>query len=220
MKKKIALFIFLVVSILDIIGIIFKIDSLTFIFKPFILLALLFLYSNSVTNKNKWYATALIFSFFGDVFLLYTGDTIFKFGLGFFLIAHLLFISIVIKRIKKVSFLNNFIALILFSGVLFLLLFVLKDSLFNLFIPVLIYGITICLFGAISLIDYLNTKSKYALLMFIGALIFIVSDSILAINKFYYEALFFQVAVMVTYITAQYLIYRSMVLEEHALTKI
>ena len=65
MVKKIALFVFLLVSILDIIGIIFKIDSLTFIFKPFILLALLFLYSQSVEFRNKWYAMALIFSFFG-----------------------------------------------------------------------------------------------------------------------------------------------------------
>ena len=64
MVKKIALFAFVIVSVLDIVGIIFKIDSLTFIFKPFILLALLFLYSQSVEFRNKWYAMALIFSFF------------------------------------------------------------------------------------------------------------------------------------------------------------
>ena len=88
-------------------GIIFKIESLTFIFKPFILLALLFLYSQSVEFRNKWYAMALIFCFFGDVFLLYSGENVFKFGLGFFLIAHLLFIAVVVKRIKKVNFSNT-----------------------------------------------------------------------------------------------------------------
>ena len=50
--------------------------------------------------------------------------------------------------------------------------------------------------------------------MFFGALVFIVSDAVLAINKFYYAALVLQVAVMVTYISAQYLIYTSMVLDE------
>ena len=214
MVKKIALFVFLIVSILDIIGIIFKIDSLTFIFKPFILLALLFLYSQSVEFRNKWYAMALIFCFFGDVFLLYSGENVFKFGLGFFLIAHLIFITIVVKRIEKISFLNGFISIISFSIVLFLLLFLLKDSLNDLFIPVLIYGVVICTFGVVSLLDFLNTKSKKSLLMFLGAIVFIVSDAILAINKFYNAALALQVAVMVTYISAQYLIYSSMVLDK------
>ena len=214
MVKKIALFVFLIVSILDIIGIIFKIDSLTFIFKPFILLALLFLYSQSVEFRNKWYAMALIFCFFGDVFLLYSGENVFKFGLGFFLIAHLIFITSVAKRIEKISFLNGFISIISFSIVLFLLLFLLKDSLNDLFIPVLIYGVVICTFGVVSLLDFLNTKSKKSLLMFLGAIVFIVSDAILAINKFYNAALALQVAVMVTYISAQYLIYSSMVLDK------
>ncbi|MEX1382977.1 lysoplasmalogenase [Lutibacter sp.] len=214
MIKKIAFFVFLLVSVLDIIGIIFKIDSLTFIFKPFILLALLFLYSQSVESRNKWYVMALIFSFFGDVFLLYSGENVFKFGLGFFLIAHLLFIIIVVKRIKKVSILNSFIPIISFGIVLSLLLFLLKDTLRDLLIPVVIYGVVISIFGIVSLIDFLNTKSKKSLLMLLGAIVFIVSDYILAINKFYYEALIFQVAVMVTYISAQYLIYCSMVLDE------
>jgi len=213
MKKKIAFLVFFLVSILDVIGIIFKIDSLTFVFKPFIILALLFLYSQSVEFRNKWYATALIFCFFGDVFLLYSGENVFKFGLGFFLIAHFLFIAVVVKRIKKVSVINSFKAIIPFSIALFLLLLLLKDSLKDLFIPVIIYATTICIFGIVSFIDFLNTKSKTSLLMFLGAIVFIISDAVLSINKFYYEALILQVAVMVTYISAQYLIYSSMVLD-------
>ena len=104
MIKKIALFVFMLISVLDIIGIIFKAESLLYLFKPFILLSLLFLNSRSVFETNKWYATALIFSFFGDVFLMYKGQLPFKIGLVSFLIAHLLFIKIVMHRIEKVSF--------------------------------------------------------------------------------------------------------------------
>jgi uncharacterized membrane protein YhhN len=212
MIKKIAFFVFLLVSILDIIGIIFKVDSLVFIFKPLILLSLLFLYSNSVLLRDKWYSTALVFSFFGDSFLLYSGDFSFKIGLGSFLIAHILFIGVVLKRINKTSILRVFASIIPFLIVLLLLL-ILKDSLGQLFIPVLIYGITISTFGVVSLIDYLNTKSKKSLLMLIGAIIFIISDSVLAINKFHISAFVFEIIVMTTYITAQYVIYRSMILE-------
>ena len=61
MIKKIAFLVFVLVSILDIVGIIFKVPDLIFIFKPFILLSLLFLYSSSVFVINKWYLLALIF---------------------------------------------------------------------------------------------------------------------------------------------------------------
>ncbi|MDO9594126.1 MAG: lysoplasmalogenase family protein [Lutibacter sp.] len=106
MVKKIALFAFILVSVLDLIGLIFNIESLLYVFKPFILLALLFLYKSSVVDTNKWYSTALIFSFFGDVFLMYSGQLPFKIGLISFLIAHILFIKIVINSNKKFSFLK------------------------------------------------------------------------------------------------------------------
>lgn len=211
MIKKIALFVFVLISVLDIIGIIFKVESLLFLFKPFILLSLLFLYSKSVFEINKWYATALIFSFFGDVFLMYPGQFFFKIGLVSFLIAHLLFIKIVLKRIVEVSFFNILKAVIPIGIFLSLLIFTIKDSLNELLFPVLIYGFTISTFGVVSLIDYLETKTIQSLWMFIGAIIFMISDSLLALNKFYNPAHIFEVGIMVTYITAQYLIFRSMV---------
>ncbi|UMB53895.1 lysoplasmalogenase [Lutibacter sp. A64] len=214
MVRKIALYVFLLVSILDVVGIIFKIDTFVLIFKPLILLSLLFLYAHSVEEKNKWYVMALIFSFFGDVFLLYAGDTVFKFGLSSFLIAHLLFIAIVIKQIKKASIVKVLVAIIPFAIIVVGLLFLLKNSLKELMIPVIIYAITIATFGIVSMLNYMNVKSKKALLMLIGAIVFVASDAILAINKFYYSALVFQITVMVTYITAQYFIYKSMVLVE------
>lgn len=211
MIKKIALFAFVLISVLDIIGIIFKVESLLYVFKPFILLSLLFLYSKSVSETNTWYATALIFSFFGDVFLMYPGQIPFKIGLISFLIAHILFIKIVMGRIKNVSFLNILTAVIPFAVFFLLLIYIIKDSLGELFMPVIIYGFTISMFGVVSLINYVETKSKEAIWMLIGAIVFMISDTILAINKFYNPAHIFEVGIMVTYILAQYLIFRSMV---------
>ncbi|MDD3720920.1 MAG: lysoplasmalogenase [Lutibacter sp.] len=212
MIKKIALFVFILVSVLDIIGIVFKVDSLLYIFKPLIMLALLFLYTRSVFETNKWYSTALIFSFFGDVFLIYSGQLSFKIGLISFLIAHILFIKIVMSRIKNVSFLNILTAIIPFGIFLLLFIYTLKDSLGELFMPVIIYGFTISMFGVVSLINYLETKSNKSIWMLIGAIIFMMSDTFLAINKFYLSKEIFAVFIMGTYIIAQYLIYRSMIL--------
>jgi uncharacterized membrane protein YhhN len=210
-KTKVAFFVFVLVSVLDIVGVIFKIAVLIQIFKPLILLSLLVLYVISVSKINKTYILALIFSFFGDVFLMFSEDVYFKVGLVSFLIAHLFFIKIVLKSIQKATVSTIIISSIpYFTSFLILILF-LKNSLNELLIPVIIYGLTISIFGTVSLISYLNQKSKKSLLMLVGATVFIVSDTVLAINKFYAPSHVFSVLTMFSYIIAQYFIYRSMI---------
>jgi len=215
MIKKVAFFVFVLVSLFDIVGVLFIVPDLIFIFKPFILLSLLFLYSSSVLVRNKWYVIALIFSFFGDVFLLYSGQSLFIMGLVSFLLAHFIFISIVLKRIQKTSFLKIISSVIPFLVVFILLIFGLKESLNEMLLPVIIYGLTISTFGIVSLVDFQNRKSQKSLFMLLGAMVFMISDSVLAINKFYNASHLFEIIIMSTYIAAQYLIFRSMVLEEN-----
>ena len=212
-KVKVTFFVFVLVSILDIVGIIFEIPILIYIFKPLIILSLLFLYVFSLPKRLKWYVIALGFSFFGDVLLMFSGELFFIFGLVSFLIAHLLFIKIVLTRIQKYALSKIIFSIIPFLIVFSLLLFILKNSLNEMFVPVVIYGFTISTFGAVSLLDYLNGKSSKSLLMLLGAIVFIVSDSVLAINKFYNPTHLNEVIIMATYISSQYLIFRSMILE-------
>jgi uncharacterized membrane protein YhhN len=212
-KIKIAFFVFVLASILDIVGIIFSIPLLIYIFKPLIIFSLLFLYVFSLPKRIKWYVIALEFSFFGDVLLLFSGELFFMGGLVSFLMAHFLFIKIVISRIKEVNFIKALISVLPFLAVFGLLIFTIKDSLNEMLWPVVIYGLTIATFGAVSFLDFLNTKSKKSLLMLFGAVVFMISDSLLAINKFYSPAHILEVFVMITYVLAQYLIFRSMILD-------
>lgn len=217
-KIKIAFIVFLIVSLLDVVGIVFEIPLLIHTFKPLIIPSLLVVYVFSVRKRNNTYIAALIFSFLGDSFLMYEGDLYFMIGLISFLIAHILFIIIVLKRIQ-----NPKMATVVVSSLPFLVLFVgllgvLYNSLDELLIPVIIYGLTISLFGTVSLIDYLNKQCNSSLLMLIGASIFIVSDSILAINKFYVATKVFAILVMITYIIAQYFIFKSMMSEDKGLS--
>ena len=210
-RIKVTFFVFVLASILDIVGIIFSIPILVYIFKPLIIFSLIFLYVFSLPKRIKWYVMALELCFFGDVFLMFSGELFFIAGLVSFLIAHVLFVKIVISRINKVNFLKGVVSAIPFLAVFTLLIFTLKDSLQEMLYSVIIYGLTIATFGTVSLIDFLNTKSKRSMLMLLGAIIFMISDSLLAINKFYNPAHIFEVGIMVTYILAQYLIFRSMV---------
>ncbi len=126
------------------------------------------------------------------------------FGLVAFLISHIMYIKI--TSISKIT-----IAILPFLVFVIILLSVLKNHLGEMLIPVIIYGIVISVFGIVVTLNYITNKTKANLYLFFGALFFIVSDSILAINKFHNPKEIFGFLIMLTYIVAQFLIYKGMI---------
>jgi uncharacterized membrane protein YhhN len=208
-KTTIATSIFLAVVVLHIFGILTN-DFLAFISKPFIITTLVIVYLVSVKKPNFWYVSALFFSFWGDVLLLFK-DHFFVFGLASFLLAHIFYIKIVAGFIKKISLQKVFVVCLPFVVFLFSFLYFLKDNLGEMTIPVIIYGIVICTLGAISLLNYRQEKSSVNLWMFLGTIIFIISDGLIAVDKFINPNGIYQVFIMLTYIIAQYLICKALI---------
>ncbi|MBJ2175079.1 lysoplasmalogenase [Aureibaculum sp. A20] len=208
-KVTIITTLFVMVSLCDMVGVVFNIELLRSVFKPMLMLTLLTLYVVSMQQVNGWYVGALVFSFFGDVLLLFEGELYFMLGLISFLIAHIIYIKIVLGWINTSSLKTILIATIPFLLVFFALINLLKNSLNELFVPVVVYGITISVMGIVSLLFYLNRKSVASKYMFMGACLFIISDSVLAINKFYTTNNLFPIIIMLTYLAAQYLILRA-----------
>ena len=210
-NRKLILGLFVLAVALDIVGIITGNQLMRFIFKPLIMLILMWYYSVIIEPENKLYLAVLFFSFLGDVFLLFNSQTNFMLGLASFLIAHVLLIKIVIGVLKKSTTIQKIIAIIPFAILFFGLVFLLKDNLGGLLIPVVIYASLITIFGILSLLNYLTEKTIPNLLLIGGATFFIISDSTLAINKFYQSESYFPVFIMITYVLAQYLICRYMI---------
>jgi uncharacterized membrane protein YhhN len=208
-KTTIATSIFLAVVVLHIFGILTN-DFLAFISKPFIITTLVIVYLVSVKKPNFWYVSALFYSFWGDVLLLFK-DHFFVFGLASFLLAHIFYIKIVAGFIKKISLQKVFVVCLPFVVFLFSFLYFLKDNLGEMTIPVIIYGIVICTLGAISLLNYRQEKSSVNLWMFLGTIIFIISDGLIAVDKFINPNGIYQVFIMLTYIIAQYLICKALI---------
>ena len=164
--------------------------------------------SNPFETK-KWLLSALLFSWIGDCILLFAdkGELYFIFGLVSFLIAHILFIVLFVKQKSEgihhqqtpYWFGFSFVIIYLF-GILSLLI----PKLGDLKIPVGIYAMTISLMlietikGSFNWVD----QSKYWVL--IGAVFFVTSDSILAINKFYCPVPNPILWIMSTYLIAQF----------------
>ncbi len=97
------------------------------------------------------------------------------------------------------------------------LVVVLLPHLGELKIPVMIYALVITIMVLQALFRFGFTSKKSFLLIFVGALFFMISDSALAINKFMNPLPMASLLIMVTYITAQYLIVEGAI--AHAIRK-
>lgn len=153
---------------------------------------------------------ALFFSWLGDIILMFAdnGELYFIFGLVSFLVAHIIFIFLFIKQNRE----NNKISKLFWVGAigvffyLFGMLSLLFPNLGELKIPVSIYAITISLMLLTAIKGYFNWSEPNNQTILFGALFFISSDSILAINKFHSELPKSGFLIMITYLLAQYLI--------------
>lgn len=210
-NNKLVFGIFLLVSALHLIGIAIGNDNMRIITKPLIILSLMIYYSVVVENENHLYLGALFFCFLGDVLLIFNTELNFILGLASFLIAHVLFIVIVAKYMKKSTGMQKLISMIPFAIIFAGLLYVLKDNLGDMLLPVIVYGLTISAFGAVTLLNYMTEKSVINSILLGGALFFILSDSTLAIGKFIQFEAYFPLLIMSTYILAQYLICKYMI---------
>jgi uncharacterized membrane protein YhhN len=201
---------FFTVSILDIIGVAVNNSLLQTIFKPLIIPSLMALYYFSVEKKNNWYLIALVFSFLGDVLLMYKNN-LFLYGIAAFLITQIIYIYIIVKQMEKPSFFHKYLYAFLFVNYVVYLLSLLKPNLGELFYPVLVYGITISIFGLVVTLNYVTKRTTPTLFLMLGAVLFITSDSMIALHKFHVPKSFYPVAIMITYVLAQYLICMYMV---------
>ena len=219
-QKKMALA-FLILALLDVIGVAANIELLHFIVKPLLipaLLLLLFYTRSTVPGKNLLF-TGLFFSWMGDVFLLfeYKQALFFIFGLAAFLTTHIFYIMYFL-RIKSVnaSLLKKqpiFIALVLAYGIT--LVWQLYPYLGDLKLPVMVYAAVICSMLLCSLHIFLKVNKKAAGYYLFGAIAFVVSDSLLAINKFYQPFTYAGVFIMLTYCAAQYFIVRGFIEQDN-----
>jgi uncharacterized membrane protein YhhN len=188
--------------------------------------------TTSSTPLRGLMIASLIGSFFGDTFLMFLpfNENFFLFGLGSFLIAQIIYAIIFFKQIKasKTKGDNRLYALwlIVFVAFYYMLMNYLWPNLGEFLIPVLVYGSTICVMGLLAAYRYNKVNITSFLLVLIGAVTFIFSDTLIAINQFIYKGNmpFAQVSIMVLYVLAQYLIVKGWMLstdkQAHKLTKV
>lgn len=186
---------------------------------PILILWMWFNKSNIGTLFFKLISVSLIFSLAGDSFLMMKDDNLFIFGLGSFLIAHILYIIAFNHNLRKSTGklpiggkITLAIPFVIFVATF---LYILKDHILknpetkDLFPPVIVYASTIGLMGVFAMYRMIATNKLSFRLILAGAMLFIASDSMIAINKFISPLPYASLLIMSTYITAQYLIVKG-----------
>lgn len=205
-QKKFIPFLFLAVVYL--ILTLFQLEGITDGLKALLIPFLAFSLLNSDKFKGKKsLCIALLFSWLGDVLLLFAAKNSLFFILGLiaFLIAHVTYIILFLNLKKtKFSFFNWSLVFILLY--LFGFLYFLWNSLNELKLPVIVYALVISTMLYVVIQFHFSSTQNATKLMLFGAVFFVLSDSILAINKFYATIYISSFWIMSTYLIAQFLL--------------
>jgi uncharacterized membrane protein YhhN len=199
-----------------------------YIVKPLLTIVLLayFLSANTPTiaAQCKLIITALLFSCLGDSLLLFSGDHLmFLGGLAAFLIAHICYIAAFYCDIRLSTNTDspntdnmknniNYSRLTMLGVVIFVFAYVgifynqIQSTLSDMRLPVIAYMTIISLMVIFAFMRRGHTSRYSFICVLFGAIMFVISDSLLAINQFIISFHILNVLIMLTYLLAQFFI--------------
>ena len=196
--------------------------ELEYVVKPLIMIwiATYFLIFKQKKSFTVPVLMAFFFSWVGDNFLMLSGknELFFFAGVGGFFVAQLTYIY-TFSSFKEVSvrgpIQKNLLLIIPFVIYVAVIYRILLPGLEGLMKPIiLVYAISLMGMSMMSLNRKERVGQESFRLVFIGSLLFLISDSMIALNKFYQEFALAGFWLMISYIAAQYLIMRGLILEK------
>lgn len=208
----------LLVAIINLYAVSFEISILEYLSKPLImpLLGLYFFidiyYAKAFISSRiiNGVITAFIFSWLGDILLLFS-ELSFNYFLGgilCFLITQILYINLfnklTIKKLTLKSFFLYAVPFLVYLTGFYSMLWASLDTLLK--VAVLFYAIALTTMGVFALSRKGRSDEKSFWLILIGGVLFIFSDSFIAYSKFIYNFSGASFMIMFTYIIAQILI--------------
>lgn len=216
LSTKALFFVYATMVILDLVFIYLHMDEYRWFSKPLLMPVLILVVwtgiSKPMDNLARFILIALLFSWMGDILLQAEG--FFIPGLVSFLLAHLSYILYFMKAGDQQKGLVQRQPLYIFPVVLYIivLLLLIYPYLGELTIPVIIYSITIGWMLVMALNSKYRLDREASRFFIAGAIFFVISDSVLAVNLFAVKNWWLGLIVMITYALAQGLIVKGFLL--------
>lgn len=184
-------------------------DLLIYIFKPLTMVFIILIAVLAKEPPSRRYKIAivagLIFSMIGDVLLSLPVDA-FMIGLISFLIAQMIYTyAFRAGRALRIKFIAV-LAFLIYGVIIFVALL---PGLNGMAVPVAAYILVIMIMAWQAWDQWDDVRARWALLAFIGASFFVISDTLLAVNKFGEPFVAARALTLTTYFSAQWLISNS-----------
>ncbi|MFY0601560.1 MAG: lysoplasmalogenase [Cyclobacteriaceae bacterium] len=211
---RILTILYFTVGFVNVLANLFGWSDIIFFTKPLLiplLIYYLFIFSDGVISLARLLtAAALLFSWVGDLVLLkQENQYYFLGGLAAFLIAQLIYAYALSKAsFKKVEFQWKPLLPLMAYGALLMLALVRNSG--SLAPAIVVYGLGILAMVSVARLRRWGTNTESYKLAFIGAFLFVISDSILGLDKFVFDIPAGDFFVMVTYIPAQFFLVKGL----------
>lgn len=212
MNKSLWVIFFAIALITHLAGILIPNSVIQIVSKPLIVITLAgyFITATRGTGEGSkiWILSALFFSWVGDVVLLFQGNESFFFlaGLSSFLLAHTFYIIFFHRARIREAIKGRWWPWLIVAVYYTILMIVLGDHTADMKWPVRIYGVIISMMVGLAIHMRFMAYKKAGLLLMLGAVLFVISDSVLAIDKFYQPFEAAGLIIMATYGVAQFFI--------------
>lgn len=220
MKRNTILHIlFAIIVIIELIGRITDNISFEYPVKPLVMvwIAVYFLLNRQKKEFTIPVLLAFFFSWTGDMFLMFAdkSDMLFYAGVGGFFFSQLSYIYTFSKysEEKKPGLIQRKPALIfIFFAYLAGIYIILDPCLVRIMKPIiLLYALSLITMSIMALNRRGRVNYRSFILVFTGSLLFIISDSMIALTKFCFDIPMAGLYIMITYVSAQYLIMRGLI---------
>jgi len=192
-------------------GLVLDLKTLYIVAKPLLMITLLLYFHASTRGYPAWrnlVMLALGFSWAGDVFLI--SDDWFVAGLAAFLLAHVFYILAYQKTgaASGALRLSDILMFVLYGSGLIWLIY---PGLGGLKTAVFLYALVLLGMGVWAHKRRGGTNAASFRLVAAGAILFVLSDGLIAVNKFAFAIPAERILVMSVYMTAQYLIVQGLI---------
>lgn len=215
--KWLSIIVFVTVTAIHLFASLKRNKKLRTITKPFILLSLLLFYISTADKISITVVLALLFSWFGDLFLILAGDKWFVAGGISFMVSHFFFALSYLKDINfdKISPISIALLALFFIILVSFIFNKLKPHLSKkLFYPMFLYLLINATMNCFAIFKYICNPSYYHLITAIGAALFFISDTCLFFVRFVENSkLKTHFIIMLTYSLGEFLIILGLILK-------
>lgn len=211
-------------AVLDIIFVILQFKPGEYVFKPLTtVLIILLCYGSFKARHDRAFSllflAGLVFSLFGDIFLMLEGGRFFLPGLTAFLIAHLFYLTALARGFERLKRGDYYTAAFIVAAGIIIFSALGKGMVAadqgKMLLPVGLYALVISAMVWLALGHYFRNRltGQQKILVSIGAVFFYASDTVLAFNMFVEPLWWAPPFIMATYFWAQFCLARSTYIE-------